>query len=201
MGKRFFMESTFDIEGLPELNARLDKIATLVAGPIAREALEAGAELIKNRAMETVHRLTGALASDIVVIVRLREEGIEKYAVIGPGWDPDAYRRIAKGRGARSREARPDQSSNPGIYGYFLEVGHRAPGQGLAHNQQYKRAQAALRKQGKRLNTYTNPSSREYGHLSTPPYPFLEPAMESERDKALQAAADVIEQRLSEQGL
>jgi hypothetical protein len=33
------MEPTFSINGLRELNARLDKIATLVSGPIAREAL------------------------------------------------------------------------------------------------------------------------------------------------------------------
>ena len=31
-------EPTFDIEGLPELNARLDKIAALVAGPCRQAA-------------------------------------------------------------------------------------------------------------------------------------------------------------------
>jgi hypothetical protein len=65
----------------------------------------------------------------------------------------------------------------------------------LANNSQYKRDAAAARKQGKRVNAH------DYGHLSTPPYPWLGPAVTSEGDKALQAAADVIEQRLSEQGL
>ncbi|MFZ0322304.1 MAG: hypothetical protein WAL56_24465 [Candidatus Sulfotelmatobacter sp.] len=50
------MEPIFDIEGLPELNARLDKIATLIAGLIAREALQAGGKIIKGRAMENVHK-------------------------------------------------------------------------------------------------------------------------------------------------
>jgi hypothetical protein len=38
----------FDIEGLPELNARLDKIATLVSGLIVRDALEAGGKIIND---------------------------------------------------------------------------------------------------------------------------------------------------------
>lgn len=193
-------QATFDIEGLPELNARLDKIATLVSGPIARDALQAGGKIIKDRAVENIHKKTGALAADIIIVTRMREQGVQKYVLIGPAWNPESYRRIARARGASNGEARADQTTNPGIYGYFLEVGHRAPGQGLAHNQQYRRAEAALRKQGKKLNTYTNPSSRDYGHLTTPPHEWLGPAVDSEGDKALRAAADVIQQELSEQG-
>ena len=181
------MNPTFDIEGLPELNARLDKIATLVSGPIAHEALEAAGKLIKDRAVQNVRKKTGALAEDIVTVTRMREEGLEKYVLIGPAWNPDVYRRGAKGRGAGNREA-----TNPGVYGYFLEEGHRAPGQGLANNSQYKRDAAAAKKHGKKVNT------KDYGHLSTPAYPFLGPAMESERENALQAAAKVIEERLGD---
>jgi HK97 gp10 family phage protein len=190
------MEPTFDIEGLPELNARLDKIATVVAGPIVREALQAGGKIIKDAAVENVRRKTGALASDVIIVTRMREEGLEKYVLIGPGWDPNAYRRVARNRRVGNREvASADQSTNPGVYGYFLEVGHRAPGQGLAHNPQFKRDQAAARKQGKKVDT------SKYGHLTTPPYPWLGPAVESERDAAIEAAAEVIEKRLAEQGL
>jgi hypothetical protein len=189
------MEPTFDIEGLPELNARLDKIATLVAGPIAREALQAGGKLIKDRAVENVHRLTGLLASDVIIVTRMREEGLDKYVLIGPGWDPNSYRRVARGRGARNRDAHADQTTNPGIYGLFLEEGHRAPGQGLANNPQYKRDASAARKQKKKVNTH------DYGHLSTPAYPWLGPAVDSEGDAALQAAADVIEKELGELNL
>lgn len=189
------MKTTFEIDGLPELNARLDKIATLVAGPIAREALEAGGKLIKAAAVENVHRLTGVLATDIITVTRMRDEGLQKYVLIGPAWDPTSYRRVARGRGARNRDARADQTTNPGIYGLFLEEGHRAPGQGLAHNPQYKRDAAAARKQGKKVNTH------DYGHLSTPAYPWLGPAVDSEGDSALQAAADVIEKRLGELNL
>ena len=195
------MEPTFEVDGLPELNARLDKIATLVSGPIAREALQAGGALIKDRAIENVHRLTGALASDIIMVTRMGEEGLEKYILIGPGFDPNQFRRVAPGRRAGNRDAHADQTTNPGVYGYFLEVGHRAPQQGLAHNAEYQRAARFSRKQGKMLNSFTNPSSRDYGHLSTPAYPFLGPAVEEEGEAALQAAADVIERRLAEQGL
>lgn len=189
------MEPTFDIEGLPELNARLDKIATLVAGPIAREALQAGGKIIKDRAVQNVRKLTGALAADIVIVTRMREEGLEKYVLVGPAWDPNAFRRVARNRQAGNQAvASADQSTNPGVYGYFLEVGHRAPGQGLANNPQYKRDRAAARKQGKKVDT------SKYGHLATPPYPWLGPAVTSERDAAFEAAAEVIEKRLEEQG-
>ena len=189
------MEPTFDIEGLPELNARLDKIATLVSGPIVREALEAGGKIIKDRAVQNVRKKTGALAEDIVMVTRVMDQGLEQYVLIGPAWDAGAFRRIARGRGASSREAQPDESTNPGIYGYFLERGHRAPGEGLANNPQYKRDRAAAKKQGRKVNTL------DYGHLSTPPYPWLGPAVDSERDAAVQAAADVIEERLEESKL
>jgi len=189
-------EPTFDIEGLPELNARLDKIAVMVSGPIAREALEAGGAIIKNKAVANVRKLTGALAEDIVAVTRMREDGREKYVLIGPGWEPNAYRRVARNRQVGNRAvASADQSTNPGVYGYFLEVGHRAPDQGLAHNPQFKRDQAAARKQGKKVDT------SKYGNLSTPAYPWLGPAVESERGAALQAAADVIETRLGELNL
>ena len=189
-------EPTFDIEGLPELNARLDKIAAMVSGPIAREALEAGGAIIKSKAVANVRKLTGTLAEDIIVVTRMREEGLEKYVLIGPGWEPNAYRRVARNRQVGNRAvASADQTTNPGVYGYFLEVGHRAPGQGLTHNPQFKRDQAAARKQGKKVDT------SKYGNSSTPAYPWLGPAVESERDAALQAAADVIETRLGELNL
>ena len=189
------MEPTFEILGLPEMNARLDKIATMVSGPIAREALQAGGALIKAAAEANVHRLTGLLASDIIMVTRMREEGLEKYVIIGPAWDPSQFRRVAQNRGARNREVHADQTTNPGVYGYFLEVGHRAPGKGLAHDLPYQRDSRAARKRKQRVDT------GQYGQLSTPAYPFLGPAVESEGEAALAAAAEVIETRLAEQGM
>src|ERR1700727_1317148 len=109
------MEPTFRIDGLPELNARLDKIAKAVSGPIAREALQAGGKVIKDRAVQNMRRLTGALAEDIVVVSRMREEGLEKYVLIGPGWNPDSYRRVANRQASNRQIVRADQTTNPGI--------------------------------------------------------------------------------------
>jgi hypothetical protein len=52
------MNAVFSIDGLPELNARLDKIAVIVAKPITREVLAVGGKVIKDKAEELVHRLT-----------------------------------------------------------------------------------------------------------------------------------------------
>jgi HK97 gp10 family phage protein len=194
------MNAVFSIDGLPALNARLDRIAVVVANPITREALQAGGKVIKDRAEELVHRLTGMLATDIVVVTRMRADSTaggpgQKYVLIGPGWNPDLYRRVARNRGASGREVAADQTTNPGVYGYFLEVGHRAPGKGLAHDLRYKRDSYAARKRGQRVNTH------DYGNLTTPPYPWLKPAFDQTKDDAVDAMANVIESRLGALGL
>jgi hypothetical protein len=218
------MKYIMSVDGLPQLNARLDKIARVVANPTARRALEAGGKVIQKAAQALVHRLTGMLAGDIVIVTRIREASAavgggrttvgEKYVLIGPGWNPDLVRHASlKGavasmtgavsnRRASNRDVKgPDQTTNPGVYGYFLEVGHRGAGQGLTHNLEYRRAQRAARKQGNLLNTYTNPSSRDYGTLSVPPYPWLKPAFEGSKDAAVAAMGVVIESDLSALGL
>ena len=189
------MNLTFSIEGVPALNARLDAIAQAVANPIAKAALEAGGAIIQSAAKETVHRLTGALAEDIVIVTRMRGDGAEKYVLIGPGWNPDAFRRVARNRGASNREAAADQTTNPGVYGFFLEVGHRAPEAGLAHDAQYRRDAYLAKKQGRKVNT------KDYGHLSTPAYPWLGPAFDATKEEAVEEMASVIEEKLSALGL
>lgn len=51
------MERTFEIFGLAELKARLDKIAIL--GPTTREALEAARKQIEDRIIENVCQTLG----------------------------------------------------------------------------------------------------------------------------------------------
>lgn len=184
------------LEGIPQVAARLDKMQQAIAGPIARAGLTRGGRILQDQAIANVHKRTGTLASDIIVKVVLFKENLYSYALIGPGWDPQQYRRATMGRGARSREVFADQTTNPGIYGYFLEVGHRAPGKGLAHDLDYKRAARNLRKRGRLLNTYTQPSSRDYGHLSTPPYPWLEPAAVQSGTAAVAAMSEEIQVEL-----
>lgn len=181
------MEITFQLEGLPALAKRLDTIAEAVAGPIAKEALEAGGEIIRVQAEANVHRLTGALAADIVVVTRVMQQHTESYVLIGPGWNPENFRRSVRRRGKYANEApAADQSTNPGVYGKFLETGHRAAGKGLAHNLEYKRAAYAARKQHLKVNTL------EFGTLSTPPYPWLGPAAQDRAADAFQVIAEKI---------
>ena len=205
------MQAIFNMDGLPALHARLDKIAVIVANPITHEALKAGGAIIKKMAEEKVHRLTGALQGDIVVVTRVRGGAAsaeytatapERYVLIGPGWNPDLYRRTtARSRGANNRDLRPDYTTNPGVYGYFLEVGHRAPGKGLANLPDYRRDARILKKQGKKLNAYTNPSSLNYGSLTVPAYPWLRPAFDEGKDQAFAEMGRVINDRLGGLGL
>lgn len=185
------MQIKFELDGLPELGQRLDRIATVVTGPIAKEGLTAGAEIIQAQAQANVHKLTGALGRDVVIVVRLYYQQGELYALIGPGWDPENFRRSTQRRGRYANEApSADQTTNPGLYGMFLETGHRAPGSGLAHNLEYKREAYEAHKAHKKVNT------AEFGTLSTPPYPWLGPAFESRKEEALETVAEVIRERL-----
>lgn len=180
----------FEMVGLPELAANLDKITSLVAGPLTREALRAGAAVIQLEAEIQVHKLTGALAADIVVVTRIQEKNAERYVLIGPGWDPNNFRRVVRNRAAVSREVRPDQTTNPGIYGYFLEVGHRSAGQGLRNLPDYRRDARLAKKQGKKVDT------SKYGTITVPAYPWLGPAFEAKKDEAFSIIGETIRKRL-----
>lgn len=183
------MEVKFEIEGLPQLAQRLDTIATIVSGPILRQGLEAGGEVIAVAARANIHRVTGMLADDVVIVVRVYQEAGECYALIGPGWDPEKFTRTRQRRGRWANEA-PAQTSNPGLYGKFVETGHRDAGEGLAHDLAYQRARYAAKKRGEKLNT------AEFGTLTTPPHPWLGPAFEATKDEALEVVAESIRAQL-----
>jgi len=205
------MQAIFNMDGLPELHTRLDRIAVIVATPITHEALKAGGKIIKDLAIQKVRKLTGTLSEDVIVVTRVRSGAAsaeyrsslpERYVLIGPAWNPDLFRRtVARNRGANNRDVRPDYTTNPGVYGYFLEVGHRSPGKGLANLPDYRRDARLLKKQGKKLNVYTNPSSLSYGVVTIPPYPWLRPAFEQGKDAAFQKMGQVINDRLGALGM
>ena len=193
---------TAEIQGLPELAAKLDIMQQKIAGPIVRRALHEGGEILRQAAERNIHRITGALQLALMVKVAVFAQNLESFALIGAGMDPANFRRVAMNRRAGNREAQPqiDQTTNPGIYGLFVEVGHRAPGEGLAHNAEYRKTAANLRRRGKLLNTFTKPSSREYGHLNTPPHPWLGPAADEYGDTAVQVVGESIKTDLDAMG-
>jgi HK97 gp10 family phage protein len=170
----------FSIDGLPELAKRLDGIAQIVAGPIAKEALEAGGEVIARQAEANIHSVTGQLASDVVVVTRARVEGGERYVLIGPGFNPESFRRSVQRRGKYASEApAADQTTNPGVYGLFAEIGHGPPG---VHRERQR-----AKRNGKDI---------EFGNAETPPHPWLGPAFETTVGEAVQVVADTIRERL-----
>ena len=185
------MEIKFDIEGLPQLAQRLDTIATVVAGPIAKQGLELGGEIIAAQARANIHSVTGRLEDDVVIVVRVYQEATESYALIGPGWNPEGFTRTRQRRGRWANEApAPDQTTNPGLYGKFVETGHRDAGEGLAHNLDYQRARREAKKRGEKANT------AEFGTLTTPPHPWLGPAFEARKEEALEVIAESIRAQL-----
>jgi len=176
------MDILFSIDGIPELAKKLDGISEVVAGPIAGEALEAGGEIIAAQAEENIHSVTGALAADVVVVTRAKSEQGQRYVLIGPGFDKENFRRSVQRRGRYANEApAADQTTNPGVYGLFDEIGHGPPGV-HADRQRAKRS-------GKQI---------EFGDNETPPHPWLGPAFETREEEALEKVAEVIKERLED---
>ncbi len=173
------MEILFSIDGLPEMAKKLDDIAQAVAGPIAAEALQAGGEVIARQAEANIHSVSGALAEDIIV-TRVKGKAGERYVLIGPGFNPESFRRSVVRRGKYATEApAADQTTNPGVYGLFVEVGHGPPG---VHRE---------RQRAKR-----NGVQIEYGSHETPPHPWLGPAFEATKDEAVEVMAQTIRENL-----
>jgi HK97 gp10 family phage protein len=190
------MEIIARFEGIADMGKKLDSIALLVSKPIAKHGLEVGGEVVAVEARANIHRhRPGGLADDVVVVTRVYQQNSESYALIGPGWDLENFTRTKRRRGRWAQEApRADQTTNPGVYGYFVEVGHRAPGSGLQYNLEYQRAAYRAHKEGKVLNARTG--SLEFGTLTTPPHPWLGPAFDSKCEEALEACAETMREDL-----
>jgi ureidoglycolate hydrolase len=69
------MNAVFTIDGLPELNARLDKIAVVVANPTTREALVAGGKVIKDKAEELCAPAHKGFAQQLQAVARAERTG------------------------------------------------------------------------------------------------------------------------------
>jgi HK97 gp10 family phage protein len=176
------MNTSLDFEGLPELAARLDKVAIIVADPLARRALSAGGEVVRAQAQTNVRKLTGDLAGDVITVTRVLDAEGEKYVLIGPAYDLDHLKVRHRGRYA----GKLDTSSSPGVYGLFLETGHGPAGSASSRRADVQRAG--------RLNL----RAREFGTGSgdTPPYPWLRPAYDAKKDEAMEVVANTIREGL-----
>lgn len=164
---------TCEINGLGELGAALDQLPGAISRRLLRGALQAAGDVIQSAVVASAeqHRVTGALAGDIITKVHV-DAGLEdNYVLIGPGYDRSALNITGIRQGRHGLEATVNTADSPGVYGLFVEEGHAPP-----HTAADKRA---AHRRGVEL---------EFGGKDTPPHPWLQPAFDATKDAAMEAA-------------
>jgi len=159
---------------LEELLRRLDQIPLALSRNVAKDALQAAGEIIQAAAESSAPRLTGELAEDIIVVVKVSGDLASNKVLVGPGYPGPGMKTRKRGKYA----GRQDSTTSPGVYGGFVERGHGAPGYSWA-------SRFGSAKQRRRTGRQI-----ELGSHDVPPHPWLAPAFASSQDEAVQVLAD-----------
>jgi HK97 gp10 family phage protein len=156
-----------------QLERNMQQIPAQLEAKIARQALQAGGEIIQVAAEASAPRRSGELADDIVIKVHVNTAGNfhDNYVLVGPGYDRARVRIRKRGKYA----GRADSSTSPGVYGKFVEVGHAPPG--LA---------------GEKRKARRSGFEIEFGGRDTPPHPWLGPAFKASKEAAVEAMGEVM---------
>jgi HK97 gp10 family phage protein len=157
---------TFEWSGVEELGRALLAIPAQLSKQVVKEALQAGGAVVKMAAEAQAPVRTGELQADIIVKVRVDPELINNYALIGPGYSRESLtvRGVTQNRRGKL-ELDVDTTESPGVYGAFVEKGH---------------------KEGHRSG-----GEIEYGG-DAPPHPWLRPAFESSKSEAMTVVTEVL---------
>jgi HK97 gp10 family phage protein len=156
-----------------QLQRNMQEIPAQLEAKIARQALQAGGEVLQSAAEASAPRLSGELAEDIVIKVHVNTAGNfhDNYVLVGPGYDRSRLKIRKRGKYA----GQADSSTSPGVYGKFDELGHAPPG-GAADKRRARRRGIEI----------------EFGGRETPPHPWLGPSFESSKEPALDAMGEVM---------
>lgn len=170
------MPNAFEVSGLAELARRLDQLPLSLAKQIARPALEDAGEIIATAAEANAeeHRITGDLAEDIIVVVKIGSDLANMRVLVGPGYPGPGVKTRKRGKYAGSA----DSTTSPGVYGGFVERGHGEPGYSWA-------SRFGSAKQRRRTGREI-----ELGSHDVPPQPWLKPAFDSAQDAAVEKVAE-----------
>ena len=150
---------TVEVKGLAEIGNALQQIPARLATRVMREALHAAGEVMADAARASAPVASGELQGDIIVKVHVSGDLSNNYMVVGPGYDKAKL--VVRKRGKYA--GRPDTTSSPGVYGMFLELGHRGPGTHVRH---------------------AKGANIEFGSKTSPPRPWLSTAFNSSAEES-----------------
>jgi HK97 gp10 family phage protein len=154
---------TIEVRGLQQLSRAMLNLPNQLSTRIMREALHAAGEVMALAAEGSAPVRTGELKASIMVKVHVDNELRNNSVRVGPGYD----RGSLLVHGARPNRHKPggqeaivDSTESPGVYGKFVELGHRVGHRGGAEI--------------------------EFGSGTVPAHPWLRPAFESSNREALE---------------
>jgi HK97 gp10 family phage protein len=177
------MPNAFEVSGLEDLARRLDQLPVALAREIARPALQEAGEIIQAAAEQNAgqHRITGELAEDVIVVVKIGSDLANMRVLVGPGYPGPGMKTRKRGKYAGQQ----DSTTSPGVYGGFVERGHGEPGYSWA-------SRFGSAKQRRRSGRQI-----ELGSHDVPPHPWLQPAFDSSQDAAVEAVAEHFREALA----
>ncbi len=162
------------LKGLEDLARRLDRIPLVLAREVARPALEEAGEVIAEAAESSAPRLSGELADDIIVQVRVAGDLQSNRVSVGPGYPGPGLKLRKRGRYAGQQ----DSTTSPGVYGGIVERGHGMAG--YSWKSRFGTA-AQRRRTGREI---------ELGSHDVAPHPWLKPAFDQSSEAAVQKLID-----------
>jgi HK97 gp10 family phage protein len=160
---------TVEVKGLAELGRALSSMPAVLATRVMRGALHAAGDVMANAIEALTPVLTGALKADIIVKVHVGSDLSNNYVIVGPGYDRGTLLVRGVRQGRHGAEPLVNTTDSPGVYGMFVELGHRAPGRGAINARAENRAAQSHQAGGE-----------------TPPHPFMRPGFESSENEALE---------------
>lgn len=117
---------TVEVRGLAQLGRALNSIPAVFSTRILREALHAAGAVMATAAEATAPVRTGALRADIITKVHVSPDLRSNYVLVGPGYDRGSL--LVRGTRFNRRgklEAVVNTADSPGVYGKFVETGHK----------------------------------------------------------------------------
>jgi HK97 gp10 family phage protein len=171
---------TINVKGLADLQKFLDQLPAKMEANVIRGALRAGMKVVKNKAAINIDSQSGELASGLRIYTRLRD-GVVRSVLATSGYHGYIAMWVEYGTRPHLIKVRDDEK----------KINYR-----LSRKRGEKVLESMTTINRRVLQIGNNFVGPVISHPGAKPHPFLRPALDSEGQKAVIAAAEYIKMRL-----
>jgi HK97 gp10 family phage protein len=174
------MSDLVNVKGLADLQKFLDQLTPKMEANVMRGALRAGMKKVKNRAALNINSQSGDLAKGLRISTRLKN-GIVKSVLAARG--PSGYKAMWVEFGTQRHLIKVQESEKKINYKRSKKLGRVV-----------KESMTTINRRVLQIgNTFVGPVIE---HPGSRPHPFMRPALDSEAQSAIIAAAEYMKARL-----